>query len=132
MKKTLRIVSIIFLSLIVLLFAGYIILNEKLPEGEVSPEADALAQKMTDALNISAWNETASVNWTFRDAHFYEWDKEADVVKVKWDNYEVILNTRTQSGVVASSNNEYSAEQFDALVLTAIDFFNNDSFWINW
>ncbi|OEK06594.1 hypothetical protein [Roseivirga misakiensis] len=130
MKKTLRIVSIAFLSLIVLLFIGYIILNEKLPEGEVSPEADVLAEKMTTALNMEAWELTENISWTFRGTHFYEWDKAADVVKVRWDEYEVVLNTKTESGLVVSSKNEYSVDQFDALIKTAYDFFNNDSFWL--
>ncbi|MFY0593442.1 hypothetical protein [Roseivirga sp.] len=130
MKKTLRIVSIIFLSLIIILFVGYVVLNEKLPEGEISPEADSLAEKMTNALNMEAWELTEKISWTFRGTHSYEWDKAADVVKVRWDDYEVILNTRTESGLVVSSKNEYSADQFDALIETAYNFFNNDSFWL--
>ena len=43
MKKALRIISIIFLGLILILFIGYLILNESKPVGPPSPEADELA-----------------------------------------------------------------------------------------
>lgn len=130
MKKTFRIVSIVFLSLILLLFIGYLLMNEKLPEGEATPEANVMAEKMTEALNIAAWNETKYVSWTFRGTHHYEWDREARVVKVKWDDHEVMLSPDTQSGVVANSQTDYSPAQFEELVNTALEFFNNDSFWL--
>ena len=130
MKKTFRIVSIVFLSLILLLFIGYLLMNEKLPEGEATPEANIMAEKMTEALNIAAWNETKNVSWTFRGTHHYEWDREAHVVKVKWDDHEVMLSPNTQSGVITSSANEYTPAQFEEIVDTALEFFNNDSFWL--
>ena len=129
MKKALRVVSIIFLSLILVLFIGYISLNESIPEGTPSPEADELARKVEQAMNKAAWDITSQVSWTFKGGHQYVWDKEAHVVNVQWDENEVILEPSSQSGVVINGEN-YSAAESAALIDTAWDLFNNDSFWL--
>lgn len=54
MKKALRIISIIFLGFILLLFIGYLALNEGIPEGTPSAEADDLARKVELAMNKAA------------------------------------------------------------------------------
>lgn len=129
MKKTLRIVSIVFLSLLVVLFIGYLLMNEKLPEGQEGPEADQLAMKMMTSLNKSAWDSTKSVSWTFKGIHDYEWDKESHTVRVSWDEHEVMLDPATKSGVVSNGQN-YSATSTEELINTSWDYFNNDSFWL--
>ena len=129
MKKALRIISLIFLGFILLLFVGYMLLNESLPESTPSLEADELARKVEQAMNKVAWDSTKNVNWTFTGEHHYEWDKEAHVVNVKWDDNEVILEPAAASGVVMNGEN-YSAKESAALIKTAWDYFNNDSFWL--
>ena len=129
MKKALRIISIIFLGLILILFIGYLILNESKPVGTPSPEADELARRVEQAMNKVAWDTTKTVSWTFRGENNYEWDKEAHVVNVTWGENEVILEPASQSGVVISGEN-YTAEESTALIKVAWDNFNNDSFWL--
>ncbi len=129
MKKTLRIVSIVFLSLLALLLVTYLVLNEKLPEGQSGPDADELAQLMVTALNKPAWDTTKTVSWTFKDIHDYEWNREVHTVKLKWDDNEVILNPADKSGIVLNAQN-HALDQVNKLINTAWDYFNNDSFWL--
>lgn len=129
MKKTLRIVSIIFLSLIVILFIVFLILDEKLLEGQQGPEADIMAEQMMAALNKEAWDNTTQVSWTFKGIHHYEWDRVEHVVKVSWDDHEVLLRPDTKTGVV-SGNQALTDQETEDLITKAWDFFNNDSFWL--
>lgn len=129
MKKTLRIVSIVFLSLLTILLVVYLVLNEKLPEGQPGEEADQLAEQMVMALNKPAWDTTKTVSWTFKGIHDYEWNREVHTVKVKWDENEVILNPGDKSGIVSNAQN-HALDQVNELINTAWDYFNNDSFWL--
>ncbi len=130
MKKALRIISFLFLGLILILFIGYLALNESKPVGNPSQEADDLARKVELAMNKVAWDSTKTVSWTFRGEHHYDWDKEANVVNVKWGENEVILEPASASGVVMNGEN-YSAEESQSLIKTAWDYFNNDGFWLS-
>jgi len=129
MKKTLRIIGFIFLGFIVALGVIYLVLNESLPEGESGPEADAMAERMMAALDKPAWDSTTTINWTFSGIHHYEWDKGEHVVRVRWDEHAVILNPKDNSGVVENGQN-YSSTEVQALIQAALDYFNNDSFWL--
>lgn len=129
MKKILKLLGIIIVILFALLTIGYLVLDKPLPKGTPGAEADALAEKMLEALNFEAWENTETVSWTFRGGHRYEWNKSEDLVTVSWDEHEVILNTVTESGVVSNGQN-YSFQEANELVETATGFFNNDSFWL--
>ncbi len=129
MKKLLKILGIIVVIIFSAMIIGYFVLNESMPEGQAGPEADAMAERMMAAMNFQAWEDTETVSWTFRGVHDYEWNKVEDLVTVRWDDHEVIINTDTQSGIVSNGQN-YSFEEANNMVQTAIDFFNNDSFWL--
>lgn len=107
----------------------YLLLNEPLPKGESGAEADALALRMMEALDKPAWDSTQTINWTFAGSHHYEWDKAEHVVRVRWDEHAVILNPKDNSGVVEKGEN-YSASEVQELIQTALNYFNNDSFWL--
>lgn len=130
MKKTLRILGIVFILLIAGLFTLYLIKNESLPQGESGPEADAMAQAMLTAMNHTAWQNTKNVSWTFRGAHDYTWDREVHMVTVSWDENTVSLNPEIMEGVAATEGKALTSEEEQALIKTAWDFFNNDSFWL--
>ena len=129
MKKFLKVIGILFLGLIALATIFFFISDEALPEGQAGEEADALTKEMMASLNYEAWQATDQVSWTFRGPHHYEWNKAEDLVTVRWDDHEVILNTATQSGIVSNGQN-YAYAEVNELVQKAIDFFNNDSFWL--
>jgi len=129
MKKILRILAIIVLSIVALLFIGFLIVDEKLPEGEWSPEADLMAEQILTALNKEAWDRTSGVSWTFKGVHHYDWDMENHVVGVKWDGKEVALQPTFKTGILANAD-QYEPEEIQEIVKTSWDYFNNDSFWL--
>lgn len=129
MKKTLRIIGIFLLSFILLLIIGFLVVDEKLPEGEWSPEADLMAEQMLAALNKDAWDNTDAVSWTFTGIHDYDWDRENNVVTVMWDDNEVALQPAFKTGIVANGQ-DYTGTEVKELVNTSWNFFNNDSFWL--
>ena len=130
MKKLLRIVGALLLLLIVGIFVFYLVVNEKLPEGEPSPQADMLAAEMLDAMNEAAWDSTHYVKWTFRGEHHYEWHRKEKVVTLSWGNLTAIFDPETQKGVVSRNGEPVEGAEQETLIKTAWDFFNNDSFWL--
>lgn len=121
MKKLLKVLLGILLLLIVVVGIYYFANNESLPEGTKGKEADELALKMVKAMNKEAFESTEVLEWTFRGAHQYKWRKQEGLVEVSWDNNKVILNL---------NNNSKSTGGDAKLVQTALDYFNNDSFWL--
>lgn len=130
MKKFLRVIAIVFVVLIVAIFAFYLVKNEKLPEMEASPQADMLAAEMLDAMNQAAWDSTEVVKWTFRGDHHYEWNRTTKEVTLKWDDVTAIFNHETQEGIVTREGSPISEEDQSLMLKNAWDFFNNDSFWL--
>ncbi|GAB5524057.1 MAG: hypothetical protein Roseis2KO_19290 [Roseivirga sp.] len=130
MKKTLRILGIVFILLIVGLFGFYLVKNENLPEGNSGPEADEMARAMLTAMNHTAWQNTEQVSWTFRGAHDYSWDRKEHKVSVTWGDNTVTLNPETMEGIASTEGKALTAEEEQALIKTAWDYFNNDSFWL--
>ena len=106
-------------------------IHEPKPESNPSPEADALARKMVEAVDGAAWDTTTFVQWTFAGSHQFLWDKERNLVRVSWSDNIVLLNTKTSQGVAYEDETEVSGEDARELVQKAQDLFNNDSFWLN-
>lgn len=128
MKKVFLYISAIILLVIA---SGYFILNEKLPTGENPAKADELANKMLKSLNKSAWDSTNVVVWTFKGGHQFVWDKKKQLVQVKWDKNDVLLNLKEwNKGKAFSDGKEVTDEQLDVLRGKAWSFFCNDSFWL--
>lgn len=110
---------------------AFFVYNEKEPIGETGAAADALAQKMVDAVDGKAWEETTWVRWSFMDMHHYVWNKKRDLVRVSWDNYEVLLNTKTQEGTVTEAGLEITGADKKDKLASAWEYFCNDSYWLN-
>lgn len=110
-------------------FAFWFMNNENLPEGTASKEADQMAQQMMAAVNKPAWDNIPWIQWTFRGAHDFLWDKKRDMVEVSWEENKVILNTKTQRG--KAYINGQLAENPAGQIEKAWSFFCNDSFWLN-
>ncbi|MBL4643601.1 MAG: hypothetical protein JKY44_08430 [Flavobacteriaceae bacterium] len=128
MKKVLKVLGIFVAILAIVIAIFYYKNNESLPIGVQGKEADNLATKMLTALNYDAYKNTESFEWSFRDNHHYKWNKSENKVTVSWDNNEVLLDTKnpSKSVIVKSEENSTAA----ALIKTATDYFNNDSFWL--
>ena len=85
----------------------YFIFNEKMPKGETGVKAEALATKIQAAVNIEAWDTTEAVQWTFKDAHTFLWDKKRHWVKVNWKNNEALIRIDSVDGRVWEDGKEY-------------------------
>jgi len=116
MKKFLKIIGL-------LLFVGvyYFANNESLPKGTKVKEAEELAQKMMNAINKKAFDTTEIIEWNFRGEHQYKWKKQEGLVEVSWDDNQVVLNLNDTSK---------STGENQKIIQTALDYFNNDSFWL--
>ncbi len=130
MKKAFKIFGFALLFFIAALFTFYLVKNERLPVGTPSVEADAVANKMLNAMNKAAWDSTQLVSWTFRGDHHYSWNRVENRINIKWGAHEVDLDPETISGTVATNGKVIAGQEAKDLLKTAWDNFNNDSFWL--
>jgi hypothetical protein len=128
-RKLLKILGVILVLLIVGFGCLYFVYNEKLPEGQSGPEADALAQKMLNSLNYETYQQTRFLEWSFQGgAHKYKWDKQKAMVEVKWDNYLVQLDLISKkSSLVFKDKERLNENESASIIADALDYFNNDS-----
>ena len=124
---------VIFFTLPSLLFFGFVYFkyNEDLPTGIQGEQADALANKMLNALDYEAYKNTNYIEWTFKNKHHYSWDKANNTCEVYWKQNKVILdlNDTTKSKVyIHSFKNE--SDMAKELIEKATSYFFNDSFWL--
>lgn len=128
MKKLFKFIGIILFLFIAVIAIYYFVNNEDLPIGKKGKEADALAIKMFNAINQEAFENTETLKWSFRNEHFYTWNKFENIVHVSWDHYKVTLNTKQIHKSEVYIDGKLSDKK--ELVKQAQDFFNNDSFWL--
>ena len=134
-KKVIKIIAgiVVFLTLPSLLLFGFLYFkyNEDLPTGVPGEQADALAHKMLNALDYKAYNATNVIEWTFKKRHHYVWNKAKNTCEVYWKNNKVVLdlnNTSKSKVYIHSFKNE--SEMAPKLIKKALNYFNNDSFWL--
>jgi len=120
---------LIFLALALFIFIK--VSSESMPTGTTGPAADALANKVLTAINKPAWDNTGVIQWTFRGAHDFLWDKKRNLVKVNWDDNEVLVVLDETTGKAWKNGVEVTGDEGDKLVKTAWAHFCNDSFWLN-
>ncbi len=121
MKKILKIIGLLITITILATVLYCFAKNESLPSGTPGKEADELAKKMMSAINKSAFDSTEILKWSFRDKHHYVWRKQEGLVDVSWDSILVTVNLNDYSKSIGAS---------PKLIENAINFFNNDSFWL--
>lgn len=131
MKKFLKISGLILGVLLIVGLVGYVIVNEPLPETEDSKDAHHLALKMLSALDHKKFEQTDYIEWQFAGVHEYQWFKSENRVIVKWDEVEVNLYTKeTSKSTAIEAGEQMKGDKRDQLIKKAIEFFNNDSFWL--
>jgi hypothetical protein len=132
MKKLFKIIGYLFLTLIVLGTGAYFKYNDKRPTGIKGEKAEALAQKMMQAVNKSAWDTTNFVSWASRGGNTLVWDKTRNFVQVEWKNNKVLLDAHKQKGKAWENQTEVTdPEKAKKLIETAYKAFINDAFWLN-
>jgi hypothetical protein len=134
-KKILKITAgvVIFLTLPTLLFFGFLYFkyNEDLPTGIQGDQADVLAQNMLDALDYEVFKKTDYIEWSFKNKHLYKWDKYNNICTVQWKEFKVDLHLKYPGRSQASVHSfQVVGENRDKLVQQALDYYNNDSFWL--
>ena len=134
-KKVLKIATgiIIFLTLPSLLFFSFLYFkyNEDLPTGIQGENADVLAYNMLEALDYEAYKNTNIIEWTFKKRHHYVWKKHKNTCEVNWKEYKVHLDLNTISNSkVYIHGFIIESELADELIEKALNYFNNDSFWL--
>ncbi|WP_435622492.1 hypothetical protein [Flagellimonas sp.] len=132
MRKFLKIAgALVLLGILTLLIMGWAA-NEALPEGNSGPEADKLAYKMLNALNVETYKNTRFLEWSYQGGkNQYVWDKHNGLVSVKWDDVAVDLNlNKTDESHVFKNRGPVSTDKKQKLIDKALKNFNNDSFWL--
>jgi hypothetical protein len=135
LKKAFKIIIgiVIFITLPSLLLYGfaYFKYNEELPQGQTGIEADALATKMQNALNINAFNNTKYIEFTAFNRRHYEWEKSKDICKIYWKDFKVELNLKNLDSSSAYIHSfKVTGDQKGKLYKKAIKYFNKDMFWL--
>jgi len=130
MKKFFKVLGIIILTLVVLSIGSCIFLSEKLPVGTEGAEAEALTDKMFEAINKEAWDSTKIVTWNFMGLHDYVWNTETTDLKVSWGDNEVIMNLDAYDGTVLKAGVALEGDEKRKMIDKAFNFFCNDSFWL--
>ena len=125
MKLILKIIGGLLALLILAGVVFYFLKNEAEPVASPTSEADALAEKMMASVNTAAWDTTRWVKWDFAGRNQYVWDKERHLVQVTMGANQVLLNPGNITGKVIKG------EDNEAMIKSAWDNFNNDSFWLN-
>ncbi|GLR16560.1 hypothetical protein [Portibacter lacus] len=131
MKKFLKIIGIIILVLVVLGVGSCFMLSEKMPEGVEGPEAEALTDKMFEAIDKEAWDTTRIVTWDFMGLHQFLWNKETTDLKVNWGDTEVVMNLDAYDGTVTKGSETLEGDDKRKVIDKAFSFFCNDMFWLN-
>ena len=126
--KFLKIVGGLFVLFFIGIFLYGYSIHKPLPQGTQSKEADVLATKMLTALNKKAYDNTKILEWTFKGDHHYKWFKEEGKAEVTWENNKVLLDLKKpQNSIIYTANTQ---TENNALLDKAINYFNNDSFWL--
>lgn len=120
-------------SLVLLVLAGvlFFLADESRPVGEPGPQADALARRIEQTVNLAAWARTGAVRWRFGDRNTHLWDRTRRLHSVQWDDIEVLRSFDTGRGRAFEGGQEVKGERLDELLDSAYARWANDSFWLN-
>lgn len=130
--RILKWILIVLLAIGLIGYIGYLIIDEDLPQGEKGEKAEQLADKMLLAVNDSAWQEIAVVEWKFAGKHHLVWDKDRHWAKVSWENYDVFIRLDSKKGIAFAKGKKIERDELlNSLLEEAYAIWANDSFWLN-
>ncbi|MFB9058150.1 hypothetical protein ACFFU9_15505 [Mariniflexile ostreae] len=135
LKKTIKIIAgiVVFLTLPSVLLFGFVYFkyNEDLPVGTSGEQADSLAQSMLESLDYEAYKNTNYLEWTFKNRRHYKWHKNKNTCTVYWKDYKATLDLNNHKESKAYVHNfKAEGQKRIELIDTALEYFNNDSFWV--
>jgi len=133
-KKLLKLIKVFFFSVIAigvfLIAILYFSLHKKMPEGTAGAEADQFARQILKAIKHENFATTDYIKWTFRNKHHYVWNKKQGTVEVTIEEHTTIVDLRNPENSKIVSSHSLSPEEEQKTITTALDNFNNDSFWV--
>ncbi len=121
----------IIVALVAILALVVWIVSEPMPQGKQGEKAETLAKKMADATQKAAWDSVGAVCWDFGGRQQHLWDKKRHLARVRWANFEVLVNINPKTGIAFENGKRVSAKKNDRLVEKAWKYWVNDSFWLN-
>ena len=128
-KRLLQFIGVLLLLLLIGFGVLYAMYNTPLPTGQAGTEAEALKEKIYKAVNKAAWDQTRYIQWTFIGRHDYLWDRERNLVEVKWGSTRVLLDPGKKSGAIYEGGTLQAPNE--GTFNTAYRNFINDAFWLN-
>jgi hypothetical protein len=118
-------------ALCALIAVAFFLIDEPLPEGRAGPEADALASRLEQAVNIEAWHRTGAVRWEFAGRQRHLWDRTRKVARVQWGDTTALVRLDDQRGRAYHDGQELQGDEARRAIERAYAFWVNDSFWLN-
>src|SRR5258708_7946701 len=102
-------------ALVVLIAILWIALRHALPESREGAAADELARAVERAVDTDAWARTGAVRWKFF-GNRHLWDRQRNLDRVRWGNYEVLLDIGRREGRAFRGGRPVEGEAARALV----------------
>lgn len=103
----------------------------KLPSGVAGPPADALAREVQQAVGLEGWKRTGAVSWNFGGRNQHLWDRERDLIRVRWGDMEVLRYLWEDRGIVYEDGQEVTdPEDKQEAMDAAYAAWVNDAFWL--
>jgi hypothetical protein len=136
MKTWMKIVLAVVAVLIAIPVLAILVVSESRPEGERGPAAEALADKMLNAVNADAWTKTAAVRWRMAPPRpIFLWDRQRDLVQGEVgegaEKTVVRFSLDKQRYEVIQGGEPLTGADAKTVVERAWADFINDSFWLN-
>lgn len=110
---------------------GWLALDRPLPDGEPGAAADALARRMTAAVDCEAWRDVPAVAWTFAGDARHLWDRRRGLARVTSGDVTALLDLASGDGVAFEHGERLEGDDAARAVRRARERFFNDSFWLN-
>lgn len=129
-----KIIKRILIALVVIVLLVVLFVRITMHEGRptvVDGNADAMAQKMLQAVDKPAWDTLKYVKWTFPRGHSYVWDKVNNDALVSWDDFTVHLDMDEIDGKAFQNGTELDGEAKAKAIQNAWSIWCNDSFWFS-
>ncbi|MGZ3430137.1 MAG: hypothetical protein ACXVCV_25975 [Polyangia bacterium] len=131
MRRAVRVVTGIFLVLLVALLVLWGVLRHAPTPTTPGPEAEALAHEMVRAVDGDAWNRTGALRWTVMGRR-HLWDRQRGLARVEWRDNRVLLDVNSRKGRAWRKEVELADGPAKQKLLDgAYALWINDSFWLN-
>jgi hypothetical protein len=129
--KWLKRILVALLAMIGLVAILLLVLNEPRPKSAPSPEADALAHQLEDAVGLQGFKKIGVIKWDYAHRHKILWDKQRGLVRVTVDDWVTLQRTSDFMGKAFEHGIEVTDPERKAKLLElGKRWFINDGYWL--